>query len=175
MSREPDERSLTPDERSLESSLGQLAPAATACTRDRLLFEAGRGSAQRQIARWRLAALALFVASLTIAFWPGASPTVHRGDLAVDDTSPRERVEAPRAVDAGPQQPTIAPPPPFWVADAADNSYLALRQRVLAGGVEAIPVDRVGRGPETVYRLRDVYPRQGHPILHATQSSGDPI
>jgi hypothetical protein len=98
----------------LEAALAGLAPSAGRLNRDRLLFEAGRRSQPRLgwiASTGAFAALALVLA-LQLNRQPGPTP------LTVDVVQAAPEVEA-------------APLPA--------GGYLALRDRVLAIGVEALP------------------------------------
>ena len=128
MSGEPD--SLTPAEHELEAALGGLTPAAHQIDRDALMFHLGRESAAGARRRWQVTAAAMVVVTLTswglsTDRWrssPGSSPAPLT--VAIDQ-SPEPA--ARRATKAA-------------AAHRPAEAYLDLRNRVLEGGVDALPV-----------------------------------
>ena len=128
MSAEPDP--LTSAENELEAALGCLAPASHQIDRDALMFRLGRESAAGARRRWQFAAAALLVVALTS--W-GLS--TDRWRSSSDSPPPPPNVAI--VEHAAPMTPR---PTKASSVHGSAEAYLDLRNRVLEGGVDALPV-----------------------------------
>ena len=160
---------LTPAEREVESALGALRPAVPDASTDRdrllrLMFRSGQADAEsrsaqttrRQLLAWRAAAAVLLVGlGLSLALRPGGERIVYvnapadRGRRVVAPaTTPAPSGGAPETPPAqrpAPFAPGAAPGASVASAPSSDvpptgGDYLALRNAVLAGGLDALPV-----------------------------------
>lgn len=165
------EERLTPAQQELEAALRQLQPAQPSLDRDQLMYRMGRAAGQRQVRRWQgattlasivLAALILVPPHHTV---PQPSP-IPQFAAGTEQVEPEPALET---VDDAVLLPAPALPPvtdrlvsatrPRFVA----YSYMALRQRVLIEGIDALP-DPVASGPPlpqpTLRELLDLPPRK---------------
>jgi hypothetical protein len=151
--REPEEDPLTSAERELGQALSRLNPAATALDPAHILWEAQRRRAGRQVRWWRgiAAALALaLVLSLLLRPQPRAvEKVVYVSPSPGDSRLGTARVDRVAAQEAGPLPATA-------VLEGGD--YLAVRGRVLAFGVRALPPP-----PASPPRLLDQRPTDAAP------------
>lgn len=122
------ETSLTKEEERVEALLGQLQPLASAQSRDKLMFAAGRTSAGR-VHRWQ-------GISGMLALMLLCSLMIH----TVPSRSGQESVPVQIASSTWPGQhaaPTRRP--------MDKQAYINIRQRVLERGLDALPDTRCGR------------------------------
>ena len=169
---------LTPAERELELALGALRPARPSLSREQILFEAGRASAEvaarRRLFAWRAAA-AVLLAGLGLALATRPDPRVIERDRVVYLPRPAES-EAPAAAVA--EEIGDGQAEEWAVRDehlltsfrrplvpASDGDYLAVRDAVLRWGVRVMPSLPAGGAASspaelTVDRLLDIPPRE---------------
>ena len=118
------EENLSPAEKALESALGQLKPASNTLNRDELMFNAGRVSAGRK-GPWQMLSGLLSVLLLgSVLMRPG-------WDGAGGSPSPSQPAsfEVVRAVDY-----------PVHVESSGSLEYVTLRQKVIEGGLDSLPL-----------------------------------
>jgi len=141
---------LSPELQSLAAGLAALVPTAPGIDRDRLMYEAGRAAvvlptrSRHSAWLWPLstAALALLSAGLSALLFSGSG--VREQIVYVERAAARPAGSLQTAIginnDTGQQDTPVAP------QTVDPDGYLALRARVLAGGVDALPQIRSGDG-----------------------------
>ena len=119
--------SLTKEEEQVEALLGQLQPMASAQSRDKLMFAAGRTSAGH-VHRWQGLSGAfalLLLCSLMLPMTPSESkPESVTLQIASNTWQGQHAAPAPRQMDK--------------------QAYINVRQRVLERGLDALPDTRGG-------------------------------
>jgi hypothetical protein len=117
----------------LERRLAGWSPAPVALDRDRMLFDAGRASAQARIPGSLLTALAASLAALAVAF----------GGWAIHERAQRRGLEVAlaqrsRALEVARNGRSLPLPQPasMAVATPGPNTYLALSNRLATGGLD---------------------------------------
>jgi hypothetical protein len=122
---------LTPGESELESALARLVPQVAFDRREAIAYEAGRRAGRRAAVPWRVCTGAL-AACLLVAIFPRATPP-----------PPSLLVTAPPSPTAPPTH--VVAMTPEEVRPAA-GTYLAVRDEVLAKGLDALPAGTGGGG-----------------------------
>ncbi len=142
-----DEERLTPAQRELADALGKLKPAPSALDRGAVMFAAGRASGRRRVRLWQAAAVMLAactLASLTVR--PGPATVVEVRTVTV---SPDPPAEIPVVTPAEPVPAAVdLPPTATGLFRPIEGSYLALRNDVLARGLDALPTSPALAGAE---------------------------
>lgn len=126
--------SLPPDLEAVQAALGALRPFAGHIDRDGLMFRAGRRAARRQTVA--CSAASALVAAVLVGLAVGVgTPRQTVATRVYVRVEPPPRQELPQS---------IAPERAVARKDEEPStpSYLALRQQVVAHGVEALPVPR---------------------------------
>jgi hypothetical protein len=141
---------LTPVEREVESALARLHPQDAAVSRENVLYLAGRAAgyaqALRQARTWQAAAAVLALTTGLSLAWHGLAPTPAPPNwVAAAHPQPRVKTIPTAAVSAPAPAPDVIlanNPGPFariWLFRPPPGSYLDLRDRVLARGLDALP------------------------------------
>jgi hypothetical protein len=138
--------SLPEDLKSIESAFGGLTPTFSALDRDRLMYLAGRASANRssRVARfgWPLATAALALVSMALgSLWL----TADRGGTRIVYVNANEPSNVATA--------TVATPANPFDSNRDRQSYLHLRNVVLVRGVDALP-----ESAEPATKTRESFP-----------------
>lgn len=137
-----------------EARLGRLRPAGGIDAAE-LMFQAGRAAGAESRRRWQCVAAAAMVLAVAAATLSVTCPrtrvvevqrTVHNTALAAAQESHTVHV---------PAVPATEPASPAWaVTGLSENSYLRLRDKVLADGVDALPEATSGSPePQPSWRL----------------------
>lgn len=132
--REHEEEPLTGSERELGETLARLRAARTTLDPAHILREAHRRRAGRQLLWWRGIAAALALALVLSLVLPQQPRTVEK--IVYVSSSPTDSGAVPTRVDRVVAQ-EAGPLPADAVLEGGD--YLAVRGRVLAFGVRALP------------------------------------
>ncbi len=154
----------------LENALSSLSPAPSGIDRDGLMFQAGQSSARRRGRIWPLGAAALAGAAIVLgaALVARPAPTVTERVVYVPIERPRTPPYVSAARGAGTGGPEQAP-----VMD-----YFALRAKVLAEGLDALPEPQTSRRPREPESLEDLAPGIRWPyrssIFQRNRSTGQP-
>lgn len=142
-----------PHPAAVAETLRSLRPAPVPLDPVTLAFEAGRRSGHRQIALWRGAAAACALPCLALGLTHLAPPTSPNAVTVAPpaparplSTSPLGPTPTPTLSTALPSRPNPPPDP---------NSLWVLQQKVLSGGLDALPPPRA-RGPFAPVRLRSL-------------------
>ena len=138
-------------------ALARLTPAKTGLSRDEMLFRAGRASAGRigglQGGRIWPAVSVLLATGLAVSL--AARPAVREIERVVIVERPAEPA-APQAGQAHVYKPTQQDDDDAWAAGAGRAEYLAMRNKVLEHGLDALPVANGGErwaGPDEQRRM----------------------
>lgn len=135
MSDETHEPELT----AMEAGLRSLTPRAPAIDRDRLLFLAGRTSARRRVAAWRIGAIGSTLAAVGLALALYSRPAPERVEVEVVRWLPAPGEQRSPAVElAGPtdSSPTLAWP---YLDHHEPYGQMQLRRLAFNHGVDALP------------------------------------
>jgi hypothetical protein len=131
MSQEP----LNPELAALEARLTALTPRPAGLDRDRLMFLAGRAAAAQTARRgW------------TSWLWPCATAASLALAVVLGLRGARPQPVGPQAADVAAAAPDTSRPGP--------NSYMELRARLLARGVDALPESSASADPSPAQPLR---------------------
>ena len=138
-----EEPGLTPGERELEAALGGLTPVAPSFTLERINVRALVARERRRTRIWQAVA-ALLAVTAGVAFTVEPAPRVVQVERVIqpDRQQPVENQfvvanDRARLADS-----------PLQTVD--DYTYLRLRERVLARGVESLPVTRGSQSPRPI-------------------------
>ena len=128
------EQNLSEEILAVERALGSLKPAPSRINRDQLMFQAGQASAGRRSRVWPAASLVMALLAVTL------------GVLLLSRPAPEPRERIIYVTQVVPQREPVKPPLEQAVAAAPEKrlalgemSYLRLRDKVLAQGVDALP------------------------------------
>ena len=138
----------------IEEALASLRPAVGGLDRDRLMWEAGRASRRTPLV-WPLATAAVALVAVALAAWPRQAPEARVVERIVYVT-PAPSAPAQAVLLVAPAV-LAAEPPETW--QPSGPGYVALRNAVLARGIDALPEAPAGAAakPESVRDLlRDV-------------------
>jgi len=126
---------LTPGQRELAEALGALQPADVGLDRGAMMFRAGAVRARRRVRLWQATAIVLAACTL-------ASLTVRPDPVTVVEVRalPDPPAETPLVTPAKPARAAVEPPPTATgLFRPMEGGYLALRNDVLARGLDALP------------------------------------
>jgi len=123
---------LNPGQKALESALGQLKPAASRLSRDKLMFNAGRASVGRK-APWQMLSGVLTVLLIGSVLIRPESNVSHELAAPVEPT----RFEVAKDLDQ-----------PSQAETGGSLEYVTLRRDVIERGLDALPLQRSLTGSE---------------------------
>ena len=167
MSPEPDE-SLSPNERRWEQELQALRPTSPTLALDRLMFEAGRRAGRRQTRHWQTLCALLAVALAAFPYLRPAASRIERiaqAPVKSTDTKITSQKQVQESISSSPVpeefDPSAVyvrgqPATSFGGSDPDAVNYLALRDRVLTHGLDALPLPPAGGGSPPPATLRDL-------------------
>jgi hypothetical protein len=146
----PDLEGLTPVEREVESALAGLRPQDAGVSRENVLYLAGRAAgyaqARRQARTWQAAAAVLALTSGLSLAWHGLAPApAPPNAVVIAHPQPHVNAVPAAAVSAPAPAPDVllannpGPIARIWLFHPPPGSYLDLRDRVLARGLDALP------------------------------------